>query len=63
MFKKLYGKWCYETHADECESVIVHVQELQYDFNTYQPTTKYYCLKMIDDKEYIEIHITSEYSS
>ena len=39
-FKKSYGKWCYETYADEGESTIVHVQEFQYYFNAYQPTTK-----------------------
>ena len=40
MFKKSYGKWRYETHADEGESVTVHVQELGFYLHAYTPTKK-----------------------
>ena len=59
LFKKSYGKWRYETHADEGESVMVHVQELGFHLHPCTPTKKYYCLKMTKEKEYIGTHIIS----
>ena len=59
VFKKSYGKWRYEIHADEGESVMVHVQELGFHLNAYIPTKKYYCFKMSKEKRYIGTHITS----
>ena len=59
VFKKSYGKWRHETHADEDESIMVHVQELGLFRNSYTPTKKYYCMKMTKDKKYIGTHITS----
>ena len=59
IFKKSYNKWRYKTSADEGESVMVHVQELGLFCNSYTPTKKYYCMKMMKDKKYIGTHITS----
>ena len=59
VFKKSYSKWRYETHADEGESIMVHVQELGFHLHVYMPTKKYYCFKMTKEKEYIGTHITS----
>ena len=59
MFKKSYGKWRYETHADEGESVMVHVQELGFLSPCLYTYKKYYCLKMTKEKEYVGTHITS----
>ena len=50
MFKKSYGKWRLETHADEGEFVMVHVQELGFYLHVYTFTKKYYCLKMTKEK-------------
>ena len=58
VFKKLYGKWRFETHADEGESIMVHAQELGLFRNSYTPTKNYYCMKMTKDKKYIGTHIT-----
>ena len=36
VFKKSYGKWRYEYYANEGDSVIAYVQELEICFNAYQ---------------------------
>ena len=65
VFKKSYGKWRYEDYANEGDSVMVHVQELEICFNAYQqtPTPKYFCIKLTGDKQYIGTHITPENGS
>ena len=57
---KVYGKWRYEQHADEGESIIVYIQGLQFYFDAFMLTSKKYCLKLTNDQEYIVTHIISE---
>ena len=54
---KLYGKWRYEQHADEGESIIAYIQQIQFYFDAFMPTTKYYCFRLTNDQEYIVTHI------
>ena len=59
IYKKSYGKWRYEYHADENEPVMAHVQELNYSFFVYNPLPKFYCFKLTNDRNYVGTHITS----
>ena len=60
VFKKSYGKWRFEPHANEGESVMAHVQELATWHDAYQSLENYFCCKLSNDKEYVGTHITSE---
>ena len=64
VFKILYGtKWRYEQHVADSDSIMGHVQDLQFYFDAFVPTTKYYYLKLINNGKYKSTHITSENGS
>ena len=60
IFKKSYGKWHYEDHADENEVMMAHVREFVFHFKSYIQQNRYHCFKLSSDRKYIGTHIASE---